>query len=121
MPRHTVSTGITSRHLRAFVGSWRKFVPSRYESGPEVLMSSFQPGNGERVELSTIDGRTTAIAKSFPWRDNTDSPRLFVNVYVFGQPRCCAPRIPARVRRFFAQRARLRFNIPSSSAAGAFD
>src|SRR5580704_4787041 len=89
MPRQTMSTGITSRHFRAFVGSWRKFVPSKYESGPEVLMPSFHPGNGERVELSTMDGRTTAIAKSFPSRDRTDSPRLFVNVYVFGQPKCC--------------------------------
>src|SRR3984893_6714782 len=82
IPRLTMSTGITSRHLRALVGSCRKFVPSKYESGPEVLIPSFQPEKGERIELSTIDGRTMAMGKSFPWRDRIDSPRLFVYVYV---------------------------------------
>src|SRR2546423_6144128 len=80
IPRHTMSTGITSRHLRSLVGSWRKFVPSRYESGPEVLMPSFQPANGERSELSTMEGRTIAIARSRPRPDNIDSPRLLVKV-----------------------------------------
>src|SRR5579859_4388151 len=78
MPRQTMSTGMTSRHLRSLVGNWRKFVPSKYESGPEVLMPSFQPENGERSELSTIEGRTTAIGKSCPCRARIDSPRLFV-------------------------------------------
>src|ERR1700730_3380785 len=87
IPRQTMSTGITSRHLRSLVGSCRKFVPSKYDSGPEVLMPSFHPANGERAELSTIDGRTIAIGKSRPWRARIDSPKLFVNVYVFGQPR----------------------------------
>src|SRR6266704_2147281 len=67
-PRHTMSTGITSRHFRSLEGSWRKFVPRRYESGPEVLMPSFQPVNGERSELSTIEGRTTAMGRSRPRR-----------------------------------------------------
>src|SRR5438876_8804251 len=58
IPRLTMSTGITSRHFRSFEGSWRKFVPSRYDSGPDVLMPTFHPVNGERSELSTIDGRT---------------------------------------------------------------
>src|ERR1700693_1803510 len=98
IPRHTMSTGITSRHLRAFVGSCRKFVPSKYESGPEVLIPSFQPENGERSELSIIDGRTMAIGKSLPRVASTDSPKLFVNVYVLGHPRCCARRIPIRTR-----------------------
>src|SRR6266478_849820 len=31
MPRQTMSTGMTSRHFFAFEGSWRKFVPSKYE------------------------------------------------------------------------------------------
>src|SRR5882724_11144245 len=80
IPRQTMSTGITSRHFFSFEGSCRKFVPSRYESGPEVLIPSFQPENGVRVELSTMEGRTTAIGKSFPRRARMDSPRLFVNV-----------------------------------------
>src|SRR5260370_22087157 len=80
IPRHTMSTGITSRHFRSFEGSWRKFVPRRYESGPEVLMPSFHPVKGERSELSTIEGRTMAIGKSRPRRARIDSPRLFVNV-----------------------------------------
>src|ERR1700682_4305514 len=80
IPRLTMSTGITSRHLRALVGSWRKFVHSKYESGPEVLIPSFQPENGERSELSTMDGRTMAIGKSRPRLASTDSPKLFVNV-----------------------------------------
>src|SRR6266478_1993771 len=87
IPRQTISTGITSKHLRSLVGSCRKLVPSKYESGPEVLMPSFHPMKGERIELSTIDGRTIAIGKSCPWRERIDSPKLFVNVYVFGQPR----------------------------------
>src|ERR1700730_8435169 len=82
MPRLTMSTGITSRHLRSLVGSCRKLVPSKYESGPEVFMPSFQPENGERIELSTIDGRTMAMGKSLPWRARIDSPRLFAYVYV---------------------------------------
>ena len=80
IPRLTMSTGITSRHFRSFEGSWRKFVPSRYDSGPDVLMPSFHPVNGERSELSTIDGRTMAIGRSLPCRARIDSPRLFVNV-----------------------------------------
>src|SRR5215813_14147354 len=80
MPRQTMSTGITSRHFFSFEGSWRKFVPSKYESGPDVFMPSFQPAKGVRVELSTIEGRTTAIGKSLPRRERIDSPRLFVNV-----------------------------------------
>src|SRR4029077_11664141 len=83
IPRHTMSTGITSRHFRSFEGNCRKFVPSKYDSGPEVLIPSFHPTNGERSELSTIDGRTIAIGKSFPCFASIDSPRLFVNVYVF--------------------------------------
>src|ERR1700737_2377620 len=118
IPRHTISTGITSRHLRALVGSCRKFVPSKYDSGPEVLIPSFHPENGERSELSTIDGRTIAIGSSRPLRANTDSPRLFVNVYVLGHPRCCARLIPTCTKRFRAQRNRLRFSTPSSSGAG---
>ena len=80
MPRQTMSTGITSRHFRSFEGSWRKFVPSKYESGPEVLIPSFHPLNGERSELSTIEGRTIAIGNSQLLRARIDSPRLFVNV-----------------------------------------
>src|ERR1700682_6038087 len=96
IPRQTMSTGITSRHLRSLVGSCRKLVPSKYESGPEVLIPSFQPENGERIELSTMDGRTMAMGKSLPWRARIDSPRLFVYVYVLGQPRCFARRTPTR-------------------------
>ena len=55
-------------------------MPSRYDSGPDVLMPSFHPVNGERSELSTIDGRTMAIGRSLPCRARIDSPRLFVNV-----------------------------------------
>src|SRR5215470_19829137 len=80
MPRHTMSTGITSRHFFSFEGSCRKFVPSKYESGPDVLIPSFQPENGERVELSTMEGRTTAMGKSLPRRAKIDSPRLLVKV-----------------------------------------
>src|SRR5256885_11651648 len=80
MPRHTISTGMTSRHLRSLVGSWRKFVPRRYESGPEVLMPSFQPANGERSELSTMEGRTMATGRSRARADKMDSPRLLVKV-----------------------------------------
>ena len=75
-----MSTGITSRHFLAFEGSCRKFVPSRYDSGPEVLIPSFQPVKGERVELSTIEGRTMAMARPRPRCASNDSPRLFVNV-----------------------------------------
>src|SRR4029077_18723946 len=80
MPRETMSTGITSRHFRSFEGSWRKFVPRRLESGPEVLIPSFQPVKGDRSELSTMDGRTMAIVKSCPLRVRMDLPRLFVKV-----------------------------------------
>src|SRR5580704_3653605 len=80
MPRQTMSTGITSRHLRSFEGSCRKFVPSKYDNGPEVLIPSFQPVNGERSELSTIEGRTMAIGNSPALRASMDSPRLLVNV-----------------------------------------
>src|SRR5258707_668140 len=80
MPRQTMSTGMTSRHFFAFEGSWRKLVPRRYESGPEVLMPSFQPLNGVYCELSTIEGRTIAIGKSLPRCERIDSPRLLVNV-----------------------------------------
>ena len=80
MPRHTMSTGITSRHFRSLVGNCRKFVPSRYDSGPEVLIPSFHPINGERSELSTIDGRTIAIGRPAPRRAINDSARLLVNV-----------------------------------------
>src|SRR2546430_11609226 len=66
IPRHTISTGITSKHFRSFDGSWRKLVPSKYDRGPEVLIPSFQPANGERSELSTIDGRTMAMGRSLP-------------------------------------------------------
>src|SRR5580700_8497990 len=108
IPRQTMSTGITSRHFLSFEGSCRKFVPSKYESGPEVLIPSFQPMNGDRSELSTIEGRTIAIGNSPLLRARIDSPKLFVNVYVFGQPKCCARRKPMRTRRFRAQRNRLR-------------
>src|SRR5579859_5656715 len=80
IPRQTISTGITSRHFFSFDGSCRKFVPSKYDNGPDVLIPSFQPENGVRVELSTIDGRTTATGRSFPRRARIASPRLFVNV-----------------------------------------
>src|SRR5579862_9668916 len=115
-----MSTGITSRHLCLFVGNCRNVVPSRYDSGPDVLMPSFHPVNGVLSELSTIEGRTIAIGKSFPRRARIDSPRLFVNVYVFGQPRCCARFIPARTNRFRTQRARLRLVTPDNSSAGTF-
>src|SRR5205814_5367005 len=65
-----------SRHFRSFDGSCRKFVPSKYDSGPEVLIPSFQPINGERSELSTIDGRRTAIGRSLPCRARIDSPKI---------------------------------------------
>src|SRR5580704_19064509 len=64
MPRQTMSTGITSRHLRWFEGNCLKFVPSKYDSGPEVLIPSFQPVNGERSELSTMEGLTIAMGNS---------------------------------------------------------
>src|ERR1700688_906322 len=104
MPRQTMSTGMTSRHFFAFEGNWRKFVPSKYDSGPEVLMPSFQPLNGVYCELSTIDGRTIAIGKSRPRCARIDSPRLLVKVYVFGQPRYCARRIPTRTNLFLTHR-----------------
>ena len=50
--------------MRWFEGNCLKFVPSKYDSGPEVLIPSFQPVNGERSELSTIEGRTIAIGNS---------------------------------------------------------
>ena len=54
-------------------------------------MPSFHPVNGERSELSTMEGRTMAMGKfAALLAPEIDSPRLFVNVYVFGQPRCCA-------------------------------
>src|SRR6266478_6540698 len=82
-------------------------------------MPSFQPVKGERSELSTMDGRTMAMGRSRPRRARRDSPRLFVKVYVFGQPRCCARRRPTRASLLRAQRARLRFRTPASSPAGA--
>src|SRR4030088_469292 len=68
IPRHTMSTGITSRHLRSFEGRGRRLAPRRYESGQEVLIHSFQPAKGEPSELSTIDGRTMAMGRSRPCR-----------------------------------------------------
>src|SRR5215472_8136362 len=107
IPRVTISTGITSRHFRSFEGNCRKCVPSKYDNGPDVLIPSFHPQNGVRSELSTIDGRITAIGKSRPRSTSIDSPRLFVNVYVFGQPKCCARFMPTRTNRFRTQRCRL--------------
>jgi hypothetical protein len=63
-----------------FEGSWRKFVASKKESGPEVLTPSFHPVKGERSELPTIEGRIIAMGRSLPWRARRDSPRLFVKV-----------------------------------------
>src|SRR5437588_11290987 len=107
-----MSTGITSRHFRSFEGSCRKLVPSKYESGPDVLIPSFHPVNGERSELSTMDGRTMAMGRPLPCRAKIDSPRLLVNVYVLGQPRCVARRMPTCVKRLRTQRARLRHRTP---------
>jgi hypothetical protein len=41
MPRHTISTGMTSRHFFALDGSCRKLVPSRWRPGS--MMPSFHP------------------------------------------------------------------------------
>src|SRR5215469_3687883 len=109
IPRHITSTGIRSRHLLAFVGSWRKNVPKRYESDAEVLTPSFHPQNGFSIEDSTIDGRTSAIAAfgfSFRKLRIIDSARLFVNVYVLGQPSSFARRLPASIISWRSQRTR---------------
>src|ERR1700694_4753451 len=86
MPRHTESTGIMSSRFFSFVGSWRKEVPSKYESEAEVLMPSFQPTNGSCTDVSTMAGRTTAMGKPAPYLEISDSARLLVREYVLGHP-----------------------------------
>src|SRR5579863_4226680 len=109
MPRQRRSTGIRSRHFASFVGSWRKKVPSRYESDADVLTPSFHPRNGSSTDDSTMAGRTTAMAarglasRKFRIRD---SERLFVNVYVLGHPSSPARSMPALVRVWRTQRRR---------------
>src|ERR1700674_4264959 len=98
IPRHTESTGITSRRLRSFEGSCRKYVPNKYESEAEVLMPSFQPRKGFSSEVSTIAGRTIAIGEPAPYLIISDSARLFVSVYVFAQPNSLARFFPASVK-----------------------
>src|ERR1700733_3505895 len=101
MPRVTRSTGIKSSDLLSFVGSCRKNVPSKYESEAEVLIPSFQPRNGFSIDDSTMAGRTTAIAALGFWSRKlriSDSDRLFVKVYVLGQPSSFARRVPASVK-----------------------
>src|SRR4029078_831894 len=84
MPRQTDSTGIMSRRFFSFEGSWRKDVPSKYESDAEVLIPSFHPTNGSSTDVSTIAGRTTAIGKPAPYFAISDSARLLVKVSVLG-------------------------------------
>src|SRR6266536_4421434 len=106
IPRHTASTGITSRRLRSLLGNCRKYVPKRYESAAEVLIPSFHPRNGCAVELSTIAGRTMARGRPVPSFVSNDSARPFVSVYVFGQPNSRARLLPASVSSFRSQRTR---------------
>src|SRR5579864_807301 len=98
MPLQTASTGTMSRRLLLFEGSWRKYVPSRYDREADVLMPSFHPRNGFATEVSTMAGRTTAIGRPAPRFAMSDSARLLVRVYVFGQPSSLARRVPASVR-----------------------
>jgi len=72
--------GITSRHFSFVRRKLAEIRAEKVESGPDVLIPSFQPVKGERSELSTIDGRTMAIGRSRPCRARIDSPRLFVKV-----------------------------------------
>src|ERR1700732_4576660 len=115
MPRQAMSTGITSRRLRSFDGSCRKYVPRRYERGAEVLIPSFHPRKGWSIEVCTIDGRTTALGSPAPRVVSSDSAKLLVKVYVLGQPSLRARRVPARVRRLRIHRRRFfRINSPTS-------
>src|SRR5271166_4534892 len=98
MPAHTASTGIMSSRLRSFEGSCRNDVPSKYESDAEVLMPSFHPRNGFATDVSTIAGRTIAIGNPAPYFTISDSARLLVYVYVFGQPSSFARVLPSSVR-----------------------
>ena len=61
-------------------------------------MPSFHPRNGLNTDVSTIAGRTIAIGSPAPCFAISDSARLLLNVYVFGQPSSRARAIPASVR-----------------------
>ena len=98
IPLQTASTGRMSSRLLSFVGNCRKYVPSKYDSDAEVLIPSFHPGKGLATEVSTIAGRTTATGSPAPYFAISDSARLLVSVYVFGQPNSLARRVPASVR-----------------------
>src|ERR1700722_6586311 len=98
MPLQTASTGTMSSRLLLFEGSWRKYVPSRYDRDAEVLMPSFHPGNGLATEVSTIAGRTTATGKPAPIFAISDSPSPLGSDNVLGQPSSLARRVPASVR-----------------------
>src|ERR1035437_1383228 len=98
IPAHTASTGIISSRLHSFEGNCRNAVPSRYDNDAEVLMPSFHPRNGFATEVSTMDGRTIAIGSPAPCFAISDSARLLVKVYVFGQPNSLARRVASSVR-----------------------
>jgi len=53
-------------------------------SGALVVNPSFQPGNGKRIALPTMAGRTMAYLQ--PLVAMACSPSAFVYVYVLGQP-----------------------------------
>jgi len=65
--RHAPRNHIHRNDVEALAFIGRKLTKVRAQQirqRPGVLMPSFHPENGERSELSTIDGRTMAIGKS---------------------------------------------------------
>ena len=61
-------------------------------------MPSFHPRKGFATDVSTMDGRTTAMGNPVPRLTIRDSARLLVKVYVFGQPSSLERLVPASVR-----------------------
>src|SRR5216683_1111815 len=88
------------------VASWYNSSCRRSTIDAEVLMPSFHPRSGFATDVSTIAGRTTAIGSPVPCFTISDSARLLVNVYVFGQPNSFARCVPASIKYVFNQRIR---------------
>src|ERR1700758_4618688 len=79
IPWQTASTGMMSSRFFSLEGSWRKEVPSKYESDAEVLIPSFHPRKGFLTDVSTIAGRTIATGNPTPRLPIIDSARLLVS------------------------------------------
>jgi len=97
---------IGAEKIRKRAGGVDTFVPS----GEGACARNFRRWRGERWQWKA----------RAPVAPGWIRQGLFVNVYVLGQPRCCARFMPARTRRLRTQRARLRFVTASKFTRSDF-